>query len=62
MSWSHSLCATCAHLRQTKNKRGSVFWMCAKAKNSPEFPKYPPQPVWRCAGFEEKVEIDLVDE
>lgn len=54
MSWSHSLCASCAHLRQTSNKRGSVFWMCAKSKESSRFPKYPPQPVGRCVGFEKR--------
>jgi hypothetical protein len=48
----NSICHQCLHLRTTANARGSVFMMCAKAKDDDRFTKYPPQPVGRCAGLE----------
>ncbi|MEL6591546.1 MAG: hypothetical protein AAFQ68_15760 [Bacteroidota bacterium] len=54
--WSNSLCARCRHLRTTQNRRGSVFWMCGRSKQDARFPKYPPQPVGRCAGYEPQTE------
>lgn len=48
-----SICHTCRHLRTTSNARGSVFMMCEKAKVDERFPKYPPQPVGKCAGWEQ---------
>jgi hypothetical protein len=50
--YPHSLCARCLHLRTTENKRGSVFMLCDRNRTEEVFPKYPPQPVQRCAGFE----------
>lgn len=47
-----SLCATCAHVRRIENDRGSVFLLCERARTDPRFPKYPPQPVIACIGFE----------
>jgi hypothetical protein len=47
-----SLCASCKHRRDIQSKRGSVFWLCGKSKTDPRFPKYPPQPVGRCPGWE----------
>jgi hypothetical protein len=32
--------------------RGSVFLRCERAKTDPAYPKYPPLPVWNCAGYE----------
>lgn len=46
-----SLCNHCTHLRRIQNKRGSVFFMCAKSKKDVRFPKYRPQPVLACIGF-----------
>jgi hypothetical protein len=43
-----SLCHRCRHVRLNGNKRGSVFVQCTH----PSLPKYLPQPVRRCDGFE----------
>jgi len=40
-----SLCRRCAHLREVRSGRGSVFLMCQE----PTLPKYPAQPVRQCA-------------
>lgn len=45
------LCASCAHHRVIENRRGSRFHLCEKSKKDPRFPKYPPIPVLRCAGY-----------
>ncbi|MEM8898562.1 MAG: hypothetical protein AAGC85_10675 [Bacteroidota bacterium] len=49
--WQHSLCAECTYLKTIKNSRGSEFWLCLKAKEVANWPKYHPQPVSRCAFF-----------
>jgi hypothetical protein len=46
------LCQACAHVRTITSARGSTFLLCTRAANDPRFPKYPPQPVWVCSGFE----------
>lgn len=46
------LCPTCTWVQRVESQKGSVFWLCRKGKEDPRFPKYPPQPVWACAGFE----------
>ncbi|MHB1225613.1 MAG: hypothetical protein ACYC2G_16420 [Gemmatimonadaceae bacterium] len=46
------LCATCRYVRRAGNRRGSVFYRCARAEHDPRFPKYPPLPVLRCIGYE----------
>lgn len=45
------LCGTCRHLRLLASAR-SVFVRCGKAETDPAFPRYPPLPVVRCAGYE----------
>jgi hypothetical protein len=45
------LCPACAHVQRVESQRGSVFWLCRLAQRDPRFAKYPPQPVWACAGF-----------
>jgi hypothetical protein len=52
LPFPHSRCARCQHLRTTENKRGSVFMLCDRNRLDEAFPKYPPQPVSLCAGFE----------
>jgi hypothetical protein len=42
-------------MRVVTNRRGSVFYRCARADNDPRFVRYPPLPVLACAGYE-KVE------
>jgi hypothetical protein len=44
------LCRTCRHLRLLASAR-SVFVRCGKAETDPAFPRYPPLPVARCAGY-----------
>jgi hypothetical protein len=45
------LCATCVHLRLVASRR-SVFVRCGLAAADPAYPRYPPLPVRRCAGYE----------
>lgn len=48
-----SLCARCRHVKRVDSARGSTFLSCGRSRTEPDFPKYPPQPVARCTGFEE---------
>jgi hypothetical protein len=45
------LCRACAHARAVVSGRGSTFWLCGLSAVDARFPKYPPLPVIRCAGF-----------
>src|SRR6266571_2112670 len=47
------LCFTCRWMRSTANRRGSVFFRCARAENDARFVRYPPLPVHSCPGYEE---------
>ena len=49
------LCSTCTSARRVENRRGSVFYRCARSAEDPRYPKYPPLPVLTCPGF---VEMD----
>ena len=46
------LCDSCRHQRLVPNTRGSVFSLCERSRDQPEYPRYPPLPVLRCPGFE----------
>jgi hypothetical protein len=46
------LCDSCRHQRLVPNTRGSVFSLCERSREDPDYPRYPPIPVLRCAGFE----------
>jgi hypothetical protein len=48
----HGLCDACRHQRLVPNTRGSVFSLCERSREDPEFPRYPRLPVLRCPGFE----------
>lgn len=48
---NHSLCETCASMREVATPRGSRFLLCQLSKTDRTFPKYPPQPVVRCGGY-----------
>ncbi|MDX2284008.1 MAG: hypothetical protein NW241_07585 [Bacteroidia bacterium] len=52
MNWPSSCCARCRFRREIRSARGSAFWLCERSREDPRFPKYPPQPLLRCAGFE----------
>ena len=51
------LCATCEFRRTVKAAR-STFYMCERSFTDPRFPKYPPIPVIRCAGYQSKADTD----
>lgn len=44
------LCERCQHARVVASAR-SAFLRCGLADSDPRFPRYPPLPVLRCAGF-----------
>jgi hypothetical protein len=50
---SVGLCDSCRHQRLVPNTRGSVFSLCERSRDQPEFPRYPRLPVLRCPGFEQ---------
>jgi hypothetical protein len=49
---SRSLCETCAAMREVITPKSSRFLLCQRAKTGPAFPKYPPQPVVQCNGYQ----------
>jgi hypothetical protein len=51
-----SLCEFCAHRKEIVSSRGSRFLLCKLSLADRRFPKYPPQPVVDCPGFEKSVE------
>ena len=51
---SVGLCLTCRWMRSATNRRGSVFFRCARAETDPQFVRYPSLPVRSCAGYEER--------
>ena len=56
-----SLCETCAWMREVVTPKGSRFLLCRLSQTDPAYPKYPPQPVVRCEGYQprEKNEQDM---
>ena len=46
------LCPYCVNVKVIANDRGSRFYLCRLSISDPRFPKYPPQPVIACSGFE----------
>jgi hypothetical protein len=51
---THSLCETCGSMREVITPRGSRFLLCQLSRTDHAFPKYPPQPVIRCGGYQPK--------
>ena len=49
---ARGLCPECAHVHIVKSAKGSVFLRCKRSKLDSRWPKYPPQPVGRCEGYE----------
>ena len=47
-----SLCESCRHLREVISGKGSRFLLCQLSLSDARWPKYPPQPVRVCAGYE----------
>ena len=48
-----SLCETCRSGREVRTAR-SRFLLCELSLTNGDYPKYPPQPVVRCGGYEPK--------
>src|SRR5947209_4933883 len=51
---TRSLCETCALMREINTPKGSRFLLCQLSQTHPNYPKYPPQPVVRCGGYQKK--------
>ena len=51
-----NLCDVCIFRRVIVSNKGSRFLLCEKSKSDPRFPKYPPQPLVQCEGFQEAKE------
>jgi hypothetical protein len=51
-----SLCESCRHLREVVSAKGSRFLLCLLSQVDSRFPKYPPQPVLRCGGYEKRAD------
>jgi hypothetical protein len=51
-----SLCETCMRMREVVTPKGSRFLLCEVSRSDAAYPKYPAQPVVRCASYEKKEE------
>jgi hypothetical protein len=51
-----SLCESCQWVRLVTSARGARFWLCERSFTDAGYPKYPPQPVPRCEGYEAGVD------
>jgi hypothetical protein len=47
-----SLCETCSNCREVVTPKGSRFLLCLLSQTDLRFPKYPPQPVVECSGYQ----------
>jgi hypothetical protein len=41
-------------MREIVSGKGSRFLLCQLTRDDARFPKYPPQPIVRCEGYEER--------
>jgi len=53
-----SLCETCALMREVVTPKGSRFLLCQLSQADMNYPKYPPQPVLRCGGYQKKEQTE----
>jgi hypothetical protein len=51
---AQTLCDTCAWMREVTTPKGSRFLLCQLSQTNPAYAKYPPQPVVRCEGYQQK--------
>jgi hypothetical protein len=57
-----SLCETCAFMREVLTPKKSRFLLCQLSQTTPDYPKYPPQPVAQCDGYRKKEQTEgIVD-
>jgi hypothetical protein len=50
-----TLCETCRNVREVRTAR-SQFLLCELSVTNAAYPKYPPQPVLRCDGYQSRSE------
>lgn len=50
---TQTLCESCRWMREVTTPR-SRFLLCELSKTDAAYPKYPPQPVVRCEGHQQK--------
>ena len=46
-----SLCESCRNMREIRTAR-SRFLLCELSVSNADYPKYPPQPIVRCDGYQ----------
>jgi hypothetical protein len=51
---TQSLCENCAWMREVTTPKGSRFLLCQLSQTDAAYPKYPPQPVVGCQGYQQK--------
>jgi len=49
-----TLCEWCASMREVITPKGSRFLLCQLSISNPDYPKYPPQPIVTCDGYQKK--------
>ena len=57
-----SLCETCQRMREVITPKGSRFLLCQLSQTNAAYPKYPPQPIIRCGGYQENEKSEEVVE
>ena len=53
-----SLCESCNRRREVISGKSSRFLLCLLSQTDKGYPKYPPQPVLRCGGYEKQSETE----
>jgi hypothetical protein len=53
---TQSLCEACKNMREVRTAR-SRFLLCELSVTNAAYPKYPPQPVVRCDGYQARDEV-----
>jgi hypothetical protein len=48
-------------MREVITPKRSRFLLCELSKTNPAYPKYPPQPVVQCEGFQQKQAEDTAN-
>ncbi len=59
---TRSFCETCAWMREVVTPKGSRFILCRLSQTDPNYPKYPPQPVVRCDGYQKTEKAEEMKE
>ena len=57
-----SLCETCQFVRIVETPKGSRFLLCQQSTTDDRFPKYPPQPVILCRGYQATASLPTPDD